>query len=86
MFRTLTIATLAVATVSTAAMAKDTLYIVNVSVRLDNSATITAFITNEEGMGIQHQLEMDSETYAGWGNDDEYVVNWVLTELGLERA
>jgi len=61
----------------------DTLYIVNVSVRLDSSATITAFITNEEGMGIQHQLEMDSETYAGWGNDDEYVVNWVMKELGL---
>jgi len=29
------------------------------------------------------QLEMDSETYAGWGDDDTYVVNWVMKELGL---
>lgn len=61
----------------------DTLDIVNVSIQLDNSANIGASVRNETGMGEFYSLTMDAETYAGWGDDDTYVVNWVMKELGL---
>ena len=32
------------------------------------------------------RLLMDEETYNNWGFDNGYVVNWVVTQLGLELA
>jgi hypothetical protein len=64
----------------------NSLYILDVNVRLDNTATVIALVTNEENLGVQYQLLMDSEAYSQWGNDDNYVINWVLNELNLTRA
>jgi hypothetical protein len=35
---------------------------------------------------IDGNLTMDSETYAGWGTDDNYPIDWALEELGFTRA
>jgi hypothetical protein len=29
---------------------------------------------------------MDQTTYDGWGNDDDYAINWGLNQVGLTRA
>lgn len=63
----------------------NTLQILSISVQLDKSARISYSIMGDE-LSDGGVLTMDGETYAEWGTNDEYVVNWVLTELGLERA
>ena len=63
----------------------NTLEIIGVSVSLDNSARISYIITGDY-FGENGVLTMDGATYSAWGSDDDYVINWVLTELGLERA
>lgn len=57
----------------------------SVSVNLDQSAIISGVIYGD-GVGESFRLEMDGQTYTDWSSDDEYVVNWVLTQLGLQRA
>jgi len=53
---------------------------------------IFAETTDEEGnassgsMLMDGNLPMDETTYASWGTDDSYVVNWALAELGLTAA
>jgi hypothetical protein len=64
----------------------DTLEIVSVNVNLDKSAYVTTYVKNSTGMGYTNQLFMDTETYLGWSDDDEYVVNWALNELELQKA
>lgn len=61
--------------------------ITNVSVNLDKSANINVFYYLKDGRRPvkNFSLDMDGETYDAWGNDDEYVVNWVLSQLGLEK-
>tara|TARA_R110000744_G_scaffold195354_1_gene314368 strand:+ start:100 stop:330 length:231 start_codon:yes stop_codon:yes gene_type:complete len=63
----------------------DKLEILDVVVQLDSSARITALV---KGGNINegHQLLMDGASYAAWGSDDEYVVNWTLEQLGLTKA
>jgi hypothetical protein len=49
-------------------------------------------IQNEEEQNIpgtcilDGNLTMDQETYAQWGTDDEYPVNWALDQLGFTKA
>lgn len=57
----------------------------SVSVNLDQSAIIGTYVKNEVGMGYSSQLLMDKEAYALWGENDEYVVEWCLTQLNLEK-
>lgn len=64
----------------------DTMEIVSVNVNLDNSAIVQTYVKNSTGMGYTNQLFMDTETYLGWGSNDEYVVNWALNQLGLTKA
>lgn len=35
---------------------------------------------------IDGNLAMDSETYAGWGTDDEYAIDWALDQLGFVKV
>jgi hypothetical protein len=51
----------------------------------------------EYGVGIQYQLmanglsalegnlSMSEEIYSQWGTDDNFVIDWVLNELNLQR-
>lgn len=64
----------------------DELEIVGVNVNLDQSAFITAYVKNETGMGYSQQLFMDQTAYALWGENDEYVIDWTLQQLNLQKA
>jgi hypothetical protein len=35
---------------------------------------------------LDGNITMDEETYAGWGTDDNYAIDWALDELGFTRA
>lgn len=63
----------------------DTLVIQSVSVLLDNSAYVTAVLYGSD-ISMSKSFTMDSNTYSQWGADDEFVVNWVMSQWGLERA
>lgn len=62
------------------------LEIISVNVNLDNSARVQAFVSNDENLGQNHSLFMDNETYSNWGDDDQFVVNWVCQQLGVQPA
>ena len=46
-------------------------------------------VTDEKGDKIIGQcildgnLTMDQQTYSGWGENDQYVINWACNELGF---
>jgi hypothetical protein len=61
------------------------LEIAGVNVSLDNSALVSGYVSNPEGLKEPYSLYMDSETYAEWGTDDAFVIDWTLEQLGLER-
>ena len=61
------------------------LQILGVNVRLDNSASISYSVVGD-AISESGVLDMDSATYAQWGTDDQFVVDWALAELGLEKA
>jgi hypothetical protein len=63
----------------------DTLNIQGVYINIDKSAYVSCILKNEDGLYESYNLVMDAETYAGWGSDDNYVINWVMKELGLEK-
>ncbi len=61
-----------------------TMNILQVSVNLDNSARIVAELTNSVDTTIGYNLYMDSEAYSQWGESDEYVIQWVMSQLGVQ--
>jgi spore coat protein U-like protein len=61
-----------------------TMNILQVSVNLDNSARIVAELTNSVDTTIGYNLYMDSEAYSQWGDSDEYVIQWVMSQLGVQ--
>jgi len=56
-----------------------------VSVVLDTEAYVTFSMIGNE-VGFSGQLVMSGEAYEAWGNDDEYVLNWTMEQLGVEPA
>ena len=56
------------------------------SVDLGVSASIDAQILNSEGVVVEvKHLKLEQPDYSLWGTDDEFVVNWTLTQLGLSK-
>jgi len=56
-----------------------------VNVSLDNSALVNGWVSNPELLTENFSLYMDPETYSQWGDDDAFVIDWTLEQLGLER-
>jgi hypothetical protein len=43
--------------------------------------------TSQPGqMLLDGNIYMDQTTYDGWGNDDDYAINWGLNQVGLTKA
>ena len=63
----------------------DSLIISNIQVSVNNDAMVQAFLEGQTQDNEIFNLYMDSETYSGWGSNDEYVVDWVLNQLGLQK-
>lgn len=62
------------------------LQILGVNVSLNRDAYLSASLVNDEGVKISYTLYMDTQTYEQWGSDDEFVINWTLDQLGLQKA
>ena len=55
---------------------------------LMNPENVTFFwqITNDNfEIILEGYITMNSETYSQWNDDDNFVVNWALNELNLQR-
>lgn len=64
----------------------DGVYIkIMIQIQLNKSATISYGITNDkETIPLSTgNLIMEGADYDAWGNDDNYVINWVCNQLGL---
>jgi hypothetical protein len=60
--------------------------VIVLSVDLGVSASIEAQILNAEGSIVAVvPLKLEQPDYSQWGLDDEFVVNWTLTQLGLSK-
>lgn len=57
----------------------------SVTVKLFGGASVSYVITDNKSVSMTGQLEMDSTTYDNWGDNDEYVYNWALQQLGLTK-
>jgi hypothetical protein len=61
--------------------------VIVLSVDLGVSASIEAQILNAEGSIVAVvPLKLEQPDYSQWGLDDEFVVNWTLTQLGLTKS
>jgi hypothetical protein len=57
----------------------------SIDVRAHKKAYISgAYLDNAGNRLMSFSLEMPSEIYNQWGDDDSYVESWVLNELGLQ--
>jgi len=56
----------------------------DIKVNLNSSARITVQLLNEDGglVGVEF-VNMAGSDYDNWGSDDQYLVNFVFTKLGL---
>jgi|688.fasta_scaffold601513_1 hypothetical protein len=53
-------------------------------VQLNTSAKIVVKLLDENGSLINVEVLTISETeYTNWGNDDQYIIDYALTQLGL---
>jgi len=62
------------------------LQIIGISISLNQDAYVQVSINGSDKTHQPLTLYMDTETYNQWGNDDNFVENWCLQVLGLERA
>lgn len=61
------------------------LVIGNISVSLNSDAYVSGQIHNDK-LFETFQLYMPSDVYNQWGTNDDFLIDWVLQELGLQRA
>ena len=59
--------------------------ITSVSVNLEKNANITGLISGAK-LSQTFNIQLTQEEYDAWGDNDDYLINLVLTKLGLERA
>ena len=61
--------------------------VIVLSVDLGVSASIEAQILNAEGSIVAVvPLKLEQPSYSEWGLDDQFVVNWTLQQLGLQKS
>lgn len=62
-----------------------TLTIGGINVSLEQNAIVSGSIVGENGLRENYSLLMDNETYSKWGDNDSFVIDWTLEQLGLEK-
>jgi hypothetical protein len=61
----------------------DTLEIINIGVELGKFAYVNCIIKGDK-ITINNTIDLTPEEYNAWGNDDNYIVDLLLSKLGLE--
>jgi len=66
-------------------------YIINkvfirvMNLELYKSVTVHARLMDNNEMVKSEMFVIEGEDYTNWGNNDDYIVNYVLTKLGLTK-
>ena len=63
----------------------------NIKIRVNRiilfkSISLSVSLLENESLVENKYIEVSGEDYTNWGNDDQYIVNFVLTKLGLTPA
>lgn len=56
------------------------------NVDLFNSITVCASLFENKSLVDNKVFKIEGEEYSNWGNDDTYIVDLVLTKLGMTQA
>jgi hypothetical protein len=56
------------------------------NVDLFNSITVCASLFENKSLVDNKVFKIEGEEYANWGNDDTYIVDLILTKLGMTKA
>ena len=71
---------------------KPSINVSNVQIRVQNLVLFTSVNLNVTLMGSNNEyidskaFSLSGADYTNWTNDDTYIVNYVLTQLGLTQA
>ena len=71
---------------------KPTLNVTNIQIRVQNLVLFTSVTVNVILMGANNEFidsvsyTLSGTEYTNWNNDDTYIVDYVLTQLGLTQA
>ncbi len=55
------------------------------NLELYKSVTVHARLMDNNEMVKSERFVIEGEDYTNWGNNDDYIVNYVLTKLGLTK-
>lgn len=59
----------------------------SMEIKLDESATFNVRLLDADGRLVKiERVTMEGSDYSNWSNDDNYVVNFLLTSLGLTEV
>jgi hypothetical protein len=72
--------------VSAKSVIYDTLVINSVQIKEDRASVHASLHSDEVGCPFPYFLDITPEEYAQWGTDDNYIVDLVLSKLGLVKA
>jgi len=53
----------------------------NITVNINSSATIIVLLSPLEGDVVSRIIQMDGSDYANWGNDDNYLIQFIKQKL-----
>ena len=54
---------------------------------LDSHVTMVVHYLNANGNSLDNKIvKIEGEEYNAWGDDDNYIINLVLTKLGLAKT
>jgi hypothetical protein len=56
------------------------------NVDLFNSITVCASLFENTTLVDNKVFKIEGEEYSNWGNDDNYIVDLILTKLGMSKA
>ncbi len=57
----------------------------SITLPCDYGANILYQLKNDDNTLIEGNLTMSEQIYSQWGTDDNYVIDWVLNSLNLQR-
>lgn len=55
------------------------------NIKLYTSVSVIASMFSDKNLVDTKIFNLEGTDYTNWGNDDDYIINYVLTQLGLTK-
>jgi hypothetical protein len=55
------------------------------NIKLYTSVSVIASMFSDKSLVDTKIFNLEGTDYTNWGNDDDYIINYVLTQLGLTK-